>query len=329
MSTTGGSTWNESFENTPAYGQMARGSIFIGGRSVESPNQMLVYKTTDDGLSWQKNNLTANMGTVYAVAVHPTDKNILFAGGSEVVSGAEQQALFKSTDAGLTWMRTGLTGNGSLQAIVYDPKNSNRMVIGYSKGVLTSTDGGANWQGSYIQQWINCLLADPNTSSRIFAGTRSGVYVTSDGGLDWSPMNTGLTAMTVQCLHLDTFHNVLYAGTSDGGAFRLSLTTGVRNGRPTAERPLRPTLHANFPNPFNLSTQIRYETPERTRARLDILDVNGTVVCVLSDKIEDAGSHCVSWDGSGESGKPVPSGVYFCRLETGQEITVRKMIVQK
>jgi len=80
--------------------------------------------------------------------------------------------------------------------------------------------------------------------------------------------------------------------------------------------PLEFTLHANYPNPFNPTTTIRYDLPQRTRVTLRIYNILGQSVKTLVDAIEDGGWKAVSWDGTNQHGNPVASGVYIYSLET-------------
>jgi plastocyanin len=84
------------------------------------------------------------------------------------------------------------------------------------------------------------------------------------------------------------------------------------------------TLHQNFPNPFNAATQIAYELPKAGNATLRVFDVLGREVATLVDGHVDAGSHRVMFDGSG-----LASGVYFYRLEAGDFVTAKKMMLLK
>ncbi len=330
MSTTGGSAWDEIKLNVPLYGQMVHGSILISGRNFDAPNTMAVYKTTDQGLSWQTSLLTTEgMGCAYALAVHPADKNILFAGGGEVVSGGETFALFKSTDGGSGWVRTGLTGSGSIRSIVFDSRNAMRMYLGTSLGVYSSTDGGENWQKPASSFYIYCLLSDPDTGLKVWAGTGSGVSVTTDGGLTWSDAGSGLTNIIVQCLAYDAADRCLFAGTIGGGVFRLSGASGVVDEH-HAGQPGMFVLHQNCPNPFNGTTEILYGVSNAGKVRLDVLDIQGKMIRRLADGTEPEGEKRVVWNGIDEAGRAVPSGVYLIVLTTrGGVMSIRKMVCMK
>lgn len=94
---------------------------------------------------------------------------------------------------------------------------------------------------------------------------------------------------------------------------------------PPAEVALRP----NQPNPFNPSTTIRFELPERGVAELTVLDLRGRRVATLASGIHGAGVHRVVWDGTDDRGAGVASGVYAYRLRTEQRVLTRTLTLLK
>jgi hypothetical protein len=86
-------------------------------------------------------------------------------------------------------------------------------------------------------------------------------------------------------------------------------------------------LTQNCPNPFNPTTTIQYQLPERTHVRLTIYNVMGQRVRVLVDEPKPQGRYKVMWDGRNDAGEAVASGVYFYRMTTqGFEMT-KKMVL--
>jgi len=83
-------------------------------------------------------------------------------------------------------------------------------------------------------------------------------------------------------------------------------------------------LWQNSPNPFNPSTEIRYELPENVYVSLTVSDVLGREVAKLADGIESAGDKSVTLDAAF-----LPSGVYFYRLQAGTFVDVKKMIIMR
>ena len=86
-------------------------------------------------------------------------------------------------------------------------------------------------------------------------------------------------------------------------------------------------LFQNTPNPFHLQTTIKYQIPDAGGVSLRAYDSSGRLVKVLVDEEKPAGSYASRWDGKNISGQEVPSGVYFCRLQTGEFVSTRKVIL--
>ncbi len=89
-------------------------------------------------------------------------------------------------------------------------------------------------------------------------------------------------------------------------------------------------LGANFPNPFNPATTITYALPQAGPAHLRVYDVLGQQVRTLVARADHpAGFFTATWDGLDSAGRPVGNGLYFYRLEAGEFIQVRKMMMIK
>jgi len=100
------------------------------------------------------------------------------------------------------------------------------------------------------------------------------------------------------------------------------VATDVDDGSP--ELPQRFTLHPNFPNPFNPSTEIRYDIPSAGPVRVVVYDMLGREVVRLFDGVQFAGQHAARWNASNAS-----SGVYLCRVEWGGLTLVQRMMMVK
>ena len=91
--------------------------------------------------------------------------------------------------------------------------------------------------------------------------------------------------------------------------------TAVEAGREEAEAlPEQPVLLANYPNPFNPVTHIRFVMPREARVRLDVYGLAGQRLRRLMDRTVAAGRYEVSWDGRDASGFNAASGVYHAVL---------------
>jgi hypothetical protein len=84
------------------------------------------------------------------------------------------------------------------------------------------------------------------------------------------------------------------------------------------------SLAQNYPNPFNPSTTIRFVVPVSGFVSLKVFDLLGREVATLVDEKKDAGSYEVTFDG-----KNLSSGVYFYRLQAGEFVQTKKLLLQK
>jgi flagellar hook assembly protein FlgD len=85
----------------------------------------------------------------------------------------------------------------------------------------------------------------------------------------------------------------------------------------------------NHPNPFNPTTDVYFDLPNPSHVTLTVYNIVGQRVITLVDGYREAGSHTVTWDGRSSSGNSVSSGVYFYRLEAGELVASRKMMLLK
>jgi flagellar hook assembly protein FlgD len=83
-------------------------------------------------------------------------------------------------------------------------------------------------------------------------------------------------------------------------------------------------LLQNYPNPFNAQTTVKYILHKTRRVRIDVYDLLGRKVETLVNEEKQAGQHQAVWDASDRS-----SGVYFYRIEAGEFIETKKMILLK
>lgn len=83
-------------------------------------------------------------------------------------------------------------------------------------------------------------------------------------------------------------------------------------------------LFDNYPNPFNNATKVRFSIPARNRIQLKLYDILGRELSTLIDELKDAGVYeaVVNLDG-------YPSGVYLCKLTSGNASSVKKLIYLK
>jgi len=86
---------------------------------------------------------------------------------------------------------------------------------------------------------------------------------------------------------------------------------------------------ANYPNPFNASTEIHYQLPEAVKVEIVLFNVLGQKIRVLVNQRQEAGKYQLTWNGDSEQGQLLPSGIYFLRMRAGRFIADRKLLLLK
>lgn len=104
-----------------------------------------------------------------------------------------------------------------------------------------------------------------------------------------------------------------------------SSPTGI--GESSALVPNRVQLFANYPNPFNQSTTIRFYNNRNQKVRLAIYDITGRQVRILQNGYLSAGMFRKKWDGKDAHGKDLATGIYFYRLKTPTETLTKRLIL--
>jgi photosystem II stability/assembly factor-like uncharacterized protein len=214
---------------------------FRGGRTVaisgvpQQPNVFYmapvnggVWKTTDYGNTWNPIFDDQPTGSVGALAVAPSDPNIIYVGSGEGLQRpdlATGDGVYKSTDAGKTWTHLGLRDAQQITAILVDPKYSNRVFVAVEghpygpnteRGVFRSTDGGNSFEKVLYKDentGAADLAFDPTNPQTVYATlwaarvapwevrsgasidiAGSGFYKSVDGGKTWKQFSKGLPA---------------------------------------------------------------------------------------------------------------------------------------
>jgi len=177
-----------------------------------------VWKSENGGATWEPVFDGQNVQSIGAVTIAPSDNKIVWVGTGEanprndVLLGA---GIFKSTDAGGSWKKMGLSRLLSISRIAVDPSNPNHVVVGGmgdvfkdsdAGGVYVTTDGGKTWTHSlYVgpSSGASDLAMDAKNPNVVYAGIwqfrrqpwtfssggpQDGLYKSSDGGMSWTKL---------------------------------------------------------------------------------------------------------------------------------------------
>jgi len=185
-----------------------------------------VWKTTDFGNTWTPIFDDAGSGSVGAMAVAPSDPNVIYVGSGEGLQRPDLaigDGMYKSVDAGKTWTHLGLFDAQQITAVVVDPKDSQRVYVAAEghpyganaeRGVFRSTNGGRSWervlykdentgaaelvmdqtnpQVLYAALWAARVAPWEVRSGASIEIAGSGLYKSTDGGTTWKQLGQGL-----------------------------------------------------------------------------------------------------------------------------------------
>ncbi len=189
-----------------------------------------VWKTDDAGRSWQPIFDEQPTQSIGAIAVAPSDPNVVYVGSGEGLHRPDLSVgdgIYRSADAGKSWVHLGLRGGQQIPELAVDPRDLNRVyaaVLGHpygpseERGIYRSLDGGQSWQRVLYkdENTGGCAIAidpkhpdtlyaglwegrlGPSEDKNSFNGDGGGLYKSTDGGTTWRKLGAGLPATLSQ-----------------------------------------------------------------------------------------------------------------------------------
>ena len=154
--------------------------------------------------------------------------------------------------------------------------------------------------------------------------SNSGDFTDQGDGI-WTPAASGDTETSFTLTQADTDNPAAtyYAQITNG----CGTLTDIDPPHGFEVTPSAFALDGNYPNPVRAQTTIAFDLPEQTDVTLSVYDVMGRKVATLVDQSMPAGSHDVAWQGRGQNGQALASGVYFVRLQAGERMAIRRLTI--
>ena len=199
------------------------------------------------------------LGRINAIAVHPTNHDIIFAGGAG-------SGIWKTTDKGTNWSpKTDMLPNVGISSIVIDPNNANTIYAAtgdadgrrglFSTGILKSTDLGETWtivglSQEPSDQFFTRRMAMPATpANTLIITTNDGIQKSTDGGMNFNTVSNADGFGIFKASNNDTD---FYVGTSDGRILKSTDTgdswTDITPSTPNLTERVELGLTADDPN---------------------------------------------------------------------------------
>lgn len=324
-----------------------------------APSAVGLWKTTNGGLNWFASNtgIGADNKNMLAICINPLNPNVLYAGTSLILPGSTGPSkIYKTYDGGANWFAVvnGLpslsTSNNPVRSLSICDVDTSRVVAGLfvndtTGGIYLTTNGGQLWAKKWGIPNVAGTLPRvisfrPGTPYEIFVGldrstaSNVGIWRSTNGGEIWTDFSGGALTniMSVRAMvwKVSGDTTTLFAGVSGTAA---SSTRGVYEYtwpnppvglKGNTEIPAEFSLEQNYPNPFNQSTIINFRCAMNEFVQLKIYDLLGREVAVLVNEFLRPGSYQFTFNAS-----DLTSGVYFYRLEAGNFVETRMMVLTK
>ncbi len=288
--------------------------VLTGGEGPSPDYPMVVSYSTNSGGSWTRHLLSDTVrGYVYALAIAPSQPNVIYAGGCINAPGA----VFVSTDFGRTWDACASAPTGKVYGLAIHPDDPDVVYAAAQDSTWKTTDGGATWNrigGGYYLSDVKLFPGCPDT---VLVSGRYGVAMSEDGGGTWTSLNAGLTSLDVICLDFSVTDRIdLFAGTKGGAVCRYSFLTGIEESandewRMMNDRSMTATIVRGV-------LFLPEASSVKRGASCVLLDITGRQVMELRPGPNDA--------------RHLSPGVYFLCLASSVErgaSSVRKVIIQR
>ncbi len=218
-STDGGVNWSglvldslEGEANSVALDPSDPNRMYVGGYSTEPK----VFKSTDGGSSFA--DVSEGMSTgvyLYALAVHPTNPDIVYA-------GLAKGGIYRSTTGGNNW--TIVLDNSFIASLATTRSLPSVVYAGSDTCVLKSTDTGASWFFAGSGIWglgVTGLAASQNQPSVVYSTDNAGFFRTTNGGSNWLESNTGINLAAIGTLAVSrSAPSTIYVEHTSVGVFK-------------------------------------------------------------------------------------------------------------
>ena len=317
-----------------------------------------IYKSTDDGISWEPFNSGLGGYAMYSKKFNATGDTVLYG-----TDGAGVYILTPGTDS---WQSYNQNLPDNIAWTINDIAVSNRNLL-LSAGV----SGYYYLRPKNAEQWTEATIQTPggininpnaflSFGDYVFAGSLFGIFRSTDNGVSWD--SVGIKALPLNAVCFAKHNNRIYAGftrTSDffiwysddmgntwnsfDHQFQYLMGLNIYDNKiwastldglwytelgNTSVDPVEIVsdfnLEQNYPNPFNPVTTISYQTPGLSPVLLKVYDILGNEIAVLVNEEKPGGTYQLQFDA-----RRLSSGVYFYKMQAGSFAAVKKMILLK
>lgn len=216
-----------------------------------------VWKTINAGVTWTPVFDKQTSYSIGNVTVDPSNPHRIWVGTGEDVGGRHVgfgDGIYRSDDAGKTWVKKGLENSQHISTILVHPDDSNTVWVavqgplwtkGGERGFFMTTDGGETWEktlGGGEWTGVTDIKMDPRNPDVLYAATwqhhrtvaaymgggpESGIHKSTDGGRTWAQLKTGLPegnkgkiGLAISPQNPDVIYAAIELNRREGGVWR-------------------------------------------------------------------------------------------------------------
>lgn len=225
---------------------------------------------------------------------------------------------FISEDGGLTWPTHNLTGI-TVNQITSD--NTGMIYLVTNAGIYQLSDIHSKETplNSVPGEAFSSLVFDKTNSP--YAVSKNDVYFSDNVASKWSSVSAGIES--------PDFHGLTYFGkdvfiATNRGIFKHTESSVSVEDNSNSENLTQFTLYANYPNPFNPETTIRFYTARQSQYDFEVYNLLGEQIYSSTNRTAVSGQNVIEFNGNNLS-----SGIYFYKIKIGSVEKTGKMILQK
>lgn len=290
------------------------------GGMFEESNWYDLHYSRNFGTSWTpKPYLDLHLAKIYYLNRDPHE-NIYFLGYSmwEYVN-----YIFLSTDDGNTFteFNQGFSPQTDFwpYSIASDPNNN--LYLSTSEGIYFRGASDTIWtfRGLYGK---NIVASAVDSAGILYTVADNQIYYSDNLGFSYTPFNDGLPVSGVSSIFYCNSSKSLFVGANEG-VFKRSRPNITSVKSIEQEMPQQFNI-SSYPNPFNSSAVISFSLPERSFTKISLYNSIGEKVKDLLKIEKEAGNHQLTFDAA-----DLPSGIYFCRMDSEKFTQTIKLVLVK
>lgn len=317
----GGQTWTQQGQGVATDESMD--VFFLDGQKgwilTNANGTVKLLKTSNAGANWQlvDTGITGLITIGYAIR---TGKLFFTDAINGWILGA-QSLLLRTTDGGVTWANVTLPVQWHNTYSLAFADINNAIICGET--ILRSENGGATWLQEEVGTHNFTDVVFTSAMNGWMVGEYGDLYQTKNAGIKWDKIEHAATDVALLAA---SFPSARYGWAAGKGGVVVKIDNSGESFVADYEtkHPQEHMLQQNFPNPFNASTEIRYQISQPGRVSLKIYNLLGKEVTTLVDEYQEPGFYSARFSSQSLF---CSSGVYYYQLRVGQVTETKKMII--